>query len=153
MSAGKRIYVAGHRGMVGSAIVRSLQRRGVDAVILTRTHAELDLTQQAQVRAFFAAERPDEVYMAAARVGGLATTIQDGHTGYLVPWRDPALYAERLAALLGDPALRRRLGDNGPCVAARYDWAQVAEEIYGIYCGLVRCERRASGTTATLVGR
>ena len=89
----------------------------------------------------------------AARVGGLATTIQDGHTGYLVPWRDPTLYAERLAALLGDPALRRRLGENGLCVAARYDWGQVAEEIYGIYCGLVRCERRASGTAATLVGR
>jgi D-inositol-3-phosphate glycosyltransferase len=89
----------------------------------------------------------------AARVGGLATTVQDGHTGYLIPWRDPALYAERLGALLADPALRRRLGANGPCAAARYDWEQVAEEIYGIYCGLVRCERRASGTTATLVRR
>jgi D-inositol-3-phosphate glycosyltransferase len=89
----------------------------------------------------------------AARVGGLATTVQDGHTGYLVPWRDPTLYAERLGALLADPALRRRLGANGPCAAARYDWEQVAEEIYGIYCGLVRCERRVSGTTATLVRR
>jgi D-inositol-3-phosphate glycosyltransferase len=89
----------------------------------------------------------------AARVGGLASTVQDGHTGYLIPWRDPALYAERLGALLTDPGLRRFLGGNGPCAAARYDWAQVAEEIYGIYCGLVRCERRASGTAAPLAGR
>jgi D-inositol-3-phosphate glycosyltransferase len=84
----------------------------------------------------------------AARVGGLASTIQDGQTGYLIPWADAALYAERLGALLGDAALRRRLGENGVCAAARYDWAQVAEEIYGIYCGLVRCERRVAGTSA-----
>ncbi|MBS0454801.1 MAG: GDP-L-fucose synthase [Proteobacteria bacterium] len=70
MSSTRRIYVAGHRGMVGSAIVRSLQRRGVDSII-TRTHAELDLTDQADVRAFFAKEQPDEVYLAAARVGGI----------------------------------------------------------------------------------
>ncbi|MDM0114289.1 GDP-L-fucose synthase [Variovorax sp. J22R133] len=69
-SSQKRIYVAGHRGMVGSAIVRCLERSGVKSII-TRTHAELDLTDQAQVRAFFAREKPDEVYMAAARVGGI----------------------------------------------------------------------------------
>jgi D-inositol-3-phosphate glycosyltransferase len=84
----------------------------------------------------------------AARVGGLASTVRDGQTGYLIPWADPALYAERLGALLGDAALRRRLGENGVCAAARFDWAQVAEEIYGIYCGLVRCERRVAGTSA-----
>ena len=67
-----RIYVAGHRGMVGSAIVRTLLAQGQPAShILTRTHAELDLTDQAAVRAFFAAERPDQVYLAAARVGGI----------------------------------------------------------------------------------
>jgi GDP-L-fucose synthase len=66
----KRIYVAGHRGLVGSAIVRSLRRRGY-ANIVTRTHAELELTDQAQVRAFFTSERIDEVYLAAARVGGI----------------------------------------------------------------------------------
>ena len=66
----KRIYVAGHKGMVGSAIVRCLQRHGGGSII-TRTRAELDLTDQAQVRAFFAKEQPDEVYMAAARVGGI----------------------------------------------------------------------------------
>jgi GDP-L-fucose synthase len=66
----KRIYVAGHRGLVGSAIVRALRKRG-HAEIISRTHAELDLTDQAQVRAFFAAEQIDEVYLAAARVGGI----------------------------------------------------------------------------------
>ena len=65
-----RIYVAGHRGMVGSALVRTLQHQG-QADIVTRTHAELDLTSQAAVNAFFAAEKPDQVYLAAARVGGI----------------------------------------------------------------------------------
>jgi len=67
-----RIYVAGHRGMVGSAIVRQLTALGHPAShILTRTHAQLDLTDQAAVRAFFAEEKPDQVYLAAARVGGI----------------------------------------------------------------------------------
>ncbi|MDB5825232.1 MAG: fcl [Herminiimonas sp.] len=66
----KRIFVAGHRGMVGSAIVRALTARGCRDIV-TRTHAELDLTDQAAVRAFFQAERIDEVYLAAARVGGI----------------------------------------------------------------------------------
>ncbi|MBP1804838.1 GDP-L-fucose synthase [Rubellimicrobium aerolatum] len=65
-----RIYVAGHRGMVGGAILRRLLAGGRD-VILTRTHAELDLTDQAAVRDFMAAERPDAVILAAARVGGI----------------------------------------------------------------------------------
>ncbi|QJD30667.1 GDP-L-fucose synthase [Methylococcus geothermalis] len=70
MEASPRIYVAGHRGMVGSAIVRLLQRRGHSG-ILTRTRSELDLTDQAAVRAFFRAEKPDQVYVAAAKVGGI----------------------------------------------------------------------------------
>lgn len=65
-----KIYVAGHCGMVGSAIVRALRERGHSRFVF-RTHAELDLTDQAAVRAFFAAERPDQVYMAAALVGGI----------------------------------------------------------------------------------
>lgn len=66
------IYVAGHRGMVGSAIVRQLLGEGVPGDrLVTRTRAELDLRDQAAVRAFFAAERIDEVYLAAARVGGI----------------------------------------------------------------------------------
>ena len=67
-----KIYVAGHRGMVGSAIVRQLIAGGQDpARIVGRTHAELDLTDQAAVRAFFETEKPDQVYLAAARVGGI----------------------------------------------------------------------------------
>ena len=65
-----KIYVAGHRGMVGSAIVRTLHQQG-QTNIITRTHAELDLTDQAAVRAFFATEKPDQVYLAAAKVGGI----------------------------------------------------------------------------------
>jgi len=70
MSTQTKIYVAGHRGMVGSAIVRALQQAG-QANIVTRTHAELDLTDQVAVRSFFATEQPDQVYLAAAKVGGI----------------------------------------------------------------------------------
>lgn len=67
-----KIYVAGHRGMVGSSIVRHLLANGHPIeLIVTRAHAELDLTNQAAVRAFFAAEKPDQVYLAAAKVGGI----------------------------------------------------------------------------------
>ncbi|MES2361139.1 MAG: GDP-L-fucose synthase [Pseudomonadota bacterium] len=65
-----RIFVAGHRGMVGSAIVRLLNSRGYRNIV-TRTHAELDLTDQAQVRSFFSSEKIEQVYLAAARVGGI----------------------------------------------------------------------------------
>jgi len=64
-----RVYVAGHRGMVGGAILRELQARG--APCITRTHSELDLTNQAAVADFMAAERPDVVILAAAKVGGI----------------------------------------------------------------------------------
>lgn len=70
MEKDSRIYVAGHRGMVGSAIVRELRRQGYDNII-TRTHAELDLTRQSDVEAFFAQERPEYVFLAAAKVGGI----------------------------------------------------------------------------------
>ena len=66
----QKIYVAGHRGMVGSAIVRNLQFQGYTNIV-TRTHAEMDLTDQAAVKAFFEQEKPDQVYLAAAKVGGI----------------------------------------------------------------------------------
>jgi len=66
----QKIYVAGHCGMVGSAIVRDLQAQGYTNII-TRTHAQMDLTDQVAVKAFFEEERPDQVYLAAARVGGI----------------------------------------------------------------------------------
>ncbi len=70
MEKNSKIYVAGHRGMVGSAIVRELKRQGYDN-ILTRTRQELDLTRQEAVEAFFEAEKPEYVFLAAAKVGGI----------------------------------------------------------------------------------
>lgn len=65
-----KVYVAGHRGLVGSALLRRLEAEGFERLI-TRTHGELDLSRQAEVEAFFEAERPDYVFLAAARVGGI----------------------------------------------------------------------------------
>ena len=70
MNSSQRIYVAGHRGMVGSAVVRRLNHLGCSD-ILTRTRDELDLCDQAAVRKFFHTEQPDAVIFAAARVGGI----------------------------------------------------------------------------------
>lgn len=70
MEKKSKIYVAGHRGMVGSAIVRVLQTQD-HVCVVTRTHAELDLCNQAAVHSFFASEKPDQVYLAAAKVGGI----------------------------------------------------------------------------------
>ena len=66
----QKIYVAGHRGMVGSAIVRNLQAKGYTNIV-TRTHAQLELTSQQAVSAFFETEKPEQVYLAAAKVGGI----------------------------------------------------------------------------------
>ncbi|MCR4754466.1 MAG: GDP-L-fucose synthase [Lachnospiraceae bacterium] len=76
LAHGDKIYVAGHRGLVGSAIVRSLKRSGYDNII-GRTHAELDLTNQAAVQAFFEEERPDVVVLAAAKVGGIGANSSE----------------------------------------------------------------------------
>lgn len=70
MDKNGKIYVAGHRGMVGSAIVRALEKNGYHNIV-TRTHKELDLTRQDAVEAFFAEEKPDYVFLAAAKVGGI----------------------------------------------------------------------------------
>ena len=70
MNKNTKIYIAGHRGLAGSAIVRALQAQGYTN-LLTRTHAELDLTNQQSVNNFFASEKPDTVILAAAKVGGI----------------------------------------------------------------------------------
>lgn len=70
MERNAKIHVAGHRGMVGSAIVRELLRQGYHNIV-TRTHRELDLSRQAEVEKFFAEEKPEYVFLAAAKVGGI----------------------------------------------------------------------------------
>lgn len=70
MNKASKIYIAGHRGLVGSALVRRLNAKGYSNIV-TRTHAELELRNQAAVQAFFAAEKPDYVILAAAKVGGI----------------------------------------------------------------------------------
>jgi len=70
MEQNAKIYIAGHRGLVGSALMRNLRDKGYTRFV-TRTHAELDLTSQTAVEAFFAAEKPDYVFLAAAKVGGI----------------------------------------------------------------------------------
>jgi GDP-L-fucose synthase len=81
-NAGTKIYIAGHRGMVGSAIIRNLEAKGFNNII-TRTRSELDLTNQAAVQAFFQSEQPHHVYLAAAKVGGIhANNIYRGQFLY-----------------------------------------------------------------------
>ena len=74
MNPNARIYIAGHRGLVGSALMRRLQAQGYTNIV-TRTHAELDLTDRVATETFFAAEKPEYVFLAAARVGGFMITI------------------------------------------------------------------------------
>ena len=75
MEKESKIYVAGHRGMVGSAIVRALRREGYENIVV-RSHAELDLTDQRAVEEFFASEKPEYVFLAAAKVGGIAANAE-----------------------------------------------------------------------------
>jgi GDP-L-fucose synthase len=75
MDINAKIYVAGHRGLVGQALIRQLNAQGYDNIV-TRTHKEVDLTDQADVRNFFAAEQPDYVFDAAAVVGGIQANDQ-----------------------------------------------------------------------------
>lgn len=70
IDADAKIYVAGHRGLVGSAIVRLLEQRGFNDIV-TKTHVELNLTNQSEVQSFFATEKPEYVVLAAAKVGGI----------------------------------------------------------------------------------
>ena len=82
MNQNSKIYIAGHRGMVGSAIARELQKQGYNNLI-TKTHAELDLLNQAKVAEFFAQEKPEYVFLAAAKVGGIeANRVEIGAFTY-----------------------------------------------------------------------
>ena len=96
-----RIYVAGHRGLVGSAVVRALRRQGFENLLL-RTHGELDLTDQLAVRRFFEVERPEAVIMAAARVGGIHAN--NSHPALFI--RDNLLIQDNVI----DSAYRARVG-------------------------------------------
>jgi GDP-L-fucose synthase len=86
LQADSRIYVAGHRGLVGSAIVRRLQAAGHRALI-TRTHAELDLTDAQATQRFFEAELPEFVFLAAAKVGGIAANQRCRPSSSTTTWR------------------------------------------------------------------
>ena len=112
-----RIYVAGHRGMVGSAIVRNLVGRGyARESIMQRTHAELDLTDAARVDALFAKEKPTHVYLAAARVGGImanetypADFIRDNLTVQASVIQAAHKYGVRRLLFLGSSCIYPRL--------------------------------------------
>ena len=88
MNKTDKIYVAGHRGLVGSAILRALQDAG-HTNLLYRTHSELDLTHQQDVNTFFAKERPDFVFLAAAKVGGIHAN--NTYRGEFIYEKDPSL--------------------------------------------------------------
>lgn len=75
MDKKEKIFVAGHKGMVGSAIVRELEKQGYSNIVL-RTHSEMDLTRQQEVEDFFEAEKPDYVFLAAGKVGGIAANAE-----------------------------------------------------------------------------
>jgi D-inositol-3-phosphate glycosyltransferase len=85
----------------------------------------------------------------ASRVGGLQVTVQDGRTGYLIPWRDPRLYADRLALLLTDPVLRRSLGAAGRERAAALGWERTAHDLLDLYHELLDEHAARAGEVAS----
>ena len=87
MNQNSKIYIPGHCGMARSTILRNLEAIGYHNII-TRTHSELDLTNQQVVNNFFETERPEYVFLAAAKVGGIPEQIEDGITGFLTPLSD-----------------------------------------------------------------
>jgi D-inositol-3-phosphate glycosyltransferase len=74
----------------------------------------------------------------ASRVGGLPTIVRDGDNGFLIPWRHPRLFADKIRAILGDASLRRRLRRNGLVTAGQFGWAAVAERTLDVYDGVLR---------------
>ncbi len=82
----------------------------------------------------------------AARVGGLQATVQDGRTGYLIPWRDPSLYADRIAQIISQPELQALLGANARDRALQFGWEQVARQLIDLYRSVRREPALASRT-------
>ena len=110
MEKNAKIYVAGHRGMVGSAIVRELNRQGYTNIV-TRTHKELDLTRQDQVEAFFAAEKPEYVFLAAAKVGGIVAN-QNALADFMYDNMILEMNAIHAASPDGSPAYEGKLSSD-----------------------------------------
>lgn len=81
----------------------------------------------------------------ATRVGGLTSLVRDGETGYLVPWRDPSLFADRLQTLLTRPALRQTMGRRGRADAQRFGWSEAARSTASAYQGLLHREAELAG--------
>ena len=124
----KRIFVAGHRGMVGSAIARRLAAEpGVE--IVTRTSGELDLTEQAAVRAFFAKERIDQVYLAAARVGGIRAN--DTYPAQFI-YRNLMIEANVVHAAW-EAGVQRLLALGSSCIYPKFAPQPIEEE--ALLCG------------------
>jgi D-inositol-3-phosphate glycosyltransferase len=76
----------------------------------------------------------------AARVGGLQATVQEGKTGFLIPWRDPAIYADRIGDILTDPELAGRLGRAARARAMEFGWDRVATQLVDLYDELIQAQ-------------
>jgi GDP-L-fucose synthase len=114
MTPDARVYVAGHRGLVGSAIVRRLERAGYENIV-TRTHSELDLTRQADVEDFFEQEKPEFVLMAAAKVGGILAN--DTYRGEFI--RDNLLIQTNVIDAAAKSGVQRLLFLGSSCIYPR----------------------------------
>ena len=123
MNKGSRVYVAGHRGLVGSALVRVLQAQGF-ANLVVRTRSELDLTRQAEVEAFFSAERPEYVFLAAAKVGGIVAN----NTFRAEFIRENLLIAANVIDAAWHSGARRLLNLSSSCVYPRLAPQPLREE-------------------------
>ncbi|MES9996935.1 NAD-dependent epimerase/dehydratase family protein [Desulfovibrio aminophilus] len=125
MDARARIYVAGHTGMVGSAILRRLQVEGFQT-ILTRDRAALDLREQAAVRAFFAAERPEYVFVAAAKVGGIRANDTFG-ADFI---HDNLLIAANVIAAAHETGVKKLLFLGSSCIYPKFAPQPMREESF-----------------------
>ena len=123
MTRDARVYIAGHRGLVGSAIARELDHRGY-ARLITRTHAELDLTDTSAVRAFFKAERPDYVILAAAKVGGILAN--DSYPGDFL--RDNLEIQLNVIESSREAGVRRLLFLGSSCIYPKFCPQPIKEE-------------------------